>query len=179
MCVILTCNPTHTHVHVHTHTHTYTHQTCFSTGTPLVMIHRTQQLMFRQSIGLEGAPQFLIHRVRRECLLNTPAHVSVSIRQCATGSDPPAYTTKETHTHVHMYMYYTCLAKYQSVDICIQGYTTKETHTHVHMYMYYQEHMSRRRRQGASNYVERHLHLRAFSAFHIRTVVDYGEYPLW
>ena len=41
-----------------------------------------------------------------------------------------------------------------------------------------QEHMSRRRRQGASNYVERHLHLRAFSAFRIRTVLDYGEYPL-
>ena len=39
--------------------------------------------------------------------------------------------------------------------------------------------MSRRRRQGASNYVERHLHLRAFSAFRIRTVLDYGEYPLW
>ena len=114
------------------------------------MIHRTQQLMFRQSIGLEGALQFLIHRVRRECLLNTPVHVSVSIRQCATGSDPPAYTTKETHTHVHIYMYYTCLAKYQSVYVYIQGYlnqysytytythtyTTKETHTHVHMYMY-------------------------------------------
>ena len=44
---------------------------------------------------------------------------------------------------------------------------------------YYQEHMSRRRRQGASNYVERHLHLRAFSAFRIWTVLDYGEYPLW
>ena len=42
-----------------------------------------------------------------------------------------------------------------------------------------QEHMSRRRRQGASNYVERHLHLRAFSAFRIRTVLEYGEYPLW
>ena len=38
--------------------------------------------------------------------------------------------------------------------------------------------MSRRRRQGASNYVERHLHLRAFSAFHIRTVLDYGECTL-
>ena len=38
--------------------------------------------------------------------------------------------------------------------------------------------MSRRRRQGASNYVERRLHLRAFSAFRIRTVLDYGEYPL-
>ena len=35
--------------------------------------------------------------------------------------------------------------------------------------------MSRRRRQGASNYVERHLHLRAFSAFRIRTVLDYGN----
>ena len=45
--------------------------------------------------------------------------------------------------------------------------------------MYNQEHMSSRRRQGASNYVERHLHLRAFSAFRIRTVLDYGEYPLW
>ena len=33
--------------------------------------------------------------------------------------------------------------------------------------------MNRRRRQGASNYVERHLHLRAFSAFRIRTVLDY------
>ena len=32
---------------------------------------------------------------------------------------------------------------------------------------------------GASNYVERHLHLRAFSAFRIRTVLDYGEYPVW
>ena len=42
-----------------------------------------------------------------------------------------------------------------------------------------QEHMSRRRRQGASNYVQRRLHLRAFSAFRIRTVLDYGEYPLW
>ena len=42
-----------------------------------------------------------------------------------------------------------------------------------------QEHMSRRRRQGASNYVERRLHLRAFSAFRIRTDLDYGEYPLW
>ena len=30
--------------------------------------------------------------------------------------------------------------------------------------------MSRRRRQGASNYVERHLHLRAFSAFRIWTM---------
>ena len=44
---------------------------------------------------------------------------------------------------------------------------------------YCQEHMSRRRRQGASNYVERHLHLRAFSAYRIRTDLDYGEYPLW
>ena len=44
-----------------------------------------------------------------------------------------------------------------------------------------QEHMSRPRQQGASNYmyVERHLHLRAFSDFRIRTVLDYGEYPLW
>ena len=50
---------------------------------------------------------------------------------------------------------------------------------YIYIYIYYQEHMSRRRRQGASNYVERHLHLRAFSAFHIRTVLDYGEYPLW
>ena len=48
----------------------------------------------------------------------------------------------------------------------------------TYRYIYYQEHMSRRRRQGASNYVERHLHLRAFSAFRIRTVLDYGEYPL-
>ena len=46
-------------------------------------------------------------------------------------------------------------------------------------HVYYHEHMSRRRRQGASNYVERHLHLRAFSAFRIRTVLDYGEYPVW
>ena len=38
--------------------------------------------------------------------------------------------------------------------------------------------MSRRRRQGASNYVERRLHLRAFSAFRIRTVLDYGEYSV-
>ena len=30
-----------------------------------------------------------------------------------------------------------------------------------------------------SNYVERHLHLRAFSAYRIRTDLDYGEYPLW
>ena len=30
--------------------------------------------------------------------------------------------------------------------------------------------MSHRRRQGASNYVEQHFHLRAFSAFHIRTM---------
>ena len=36
--------------------------------------------------------------------------------------------------------------------------------------MIYQEHMSR---------VERCLHLRAFSTFRIRTVLDYGEYPLW
>ena len=49
----------------------------------------------------------------------------------------------------------------------------------MEQYIYNQEHMSRRRRQGASNYVERHLHLRAFSAFRIRTVLDYGEYPLW
>ena len=35
--------------------------------------------------------------------------------------------------------------------------------------------MSRRRRQGASNYVERHLHLRAFSAYRIRTDLDYGD----
>ena len=33
-----------------------------------------------------------------------------------------------------------------------------------------QEHVSCRRRQGASNYVERHLHLHTFSAFHIRTM---------
>ena len=39
--------------------------------------------------------------------------------------------------------------------------------------------MSRRRQQGASNHVERRLHLRAFSVFCIRTILDYGEYPLW
>ena len=32
--------------------------------------------------------------------------------------------------------------------------------------------MSRRRWQGASNYVERRLHLCAFSAFRIRTVLN-------
>ena len=35
----------------------------------------------------------------------------------------------------------------------------------------YQEHTSRQRRQGASNYMEWHLDLRAFSAFHIRTLL--------
>ena len=33
--------------------------------------------------------------------------------------------------------------------------------------------------QGASNYVEQRFHLRAFSAFRIRTILDYGEYPQW
>ena len=36
-------------------------------------------------------------------------------------------------------------------------------YVHVYVCMYYQEHMSRRRRQGASNYVERHLHLCALA----------------
>ena len=67
------------------------------------------------------------------------------------------------------------VAKYKVLPTYLYNYVTITTMRLV----YYQEHMSRQRRQGASNYVERHLHLRAFSTFRIRTDVDYGEYPLW
>ena len=34
-------------------------------------------------------------------------------------------------------------------------------------------------KERPTTYIERRLHLRAFSAFRIRTILDYGEYPLW
>ena len=70
------------------------------------------------------------------------------------------------------------------ISLCISDVDTilkakTEEHTLSAEGTYYQECMSRQRRQGASNHAERHLHLCAFSAFRIRTILDYGEYPLW
>ena len=65
-------------------------------------------------------------------------------------------------------------AKYLVVDR--QSTLVPITIIRDHLHGPRQEHMSR---QGASNYVEWRLHLRAFSTFRIRTVLDYGEYPPW
>ena len=121
--------------------------------------------------------QAVENRGGRDCVCFL-AHLSHSLTRSLTRSPTHSLTHSLTHSPL------THSPTHPPTHSLTHPLIHSLTHSLTYMYMYIlhvynQEHMSRRRRQGASNHVERHLHLHAFSAFRIRTVLDYGEYPLW